>query len=159
HLRIAVELERRNGNSLAEVAQSLAHHYSRTTRADKAFAYSAMAAKQNLRVYSLEEAAAQCRMALSLLEQNGACANDAALADLLPDFAYILQLQFEITSLIGIVETWLGRVDRLGNKTNAAVVLHHYAMALLWACRYRDALVVQRKLSTMAESLQDDKAI
>jgi class 3 adenylate cyclase/tetratricopeptide (TPR) repeat protein len=159
HLRIAEELEARNGNRLAEVAQSLAHHYAQTTRADKAFAYSAMAAKQNLGVYSLEEAAAQCRTALSLLEQDGACANDAALADLLADFACILQLQFEISSLIGIVETWMSRVDRLGNEKHAAVMLHHYAMALLWACRYRDALVVQRKLSAMAESLQDDRAM
>jgi len=118
-----------------------------------------MAAKQNLGVYSLEEAAAQCRMALSLLEQDADCADDAALADLLADFASILQLQFEILSLIGIVETWMGRVDRLGNEKHAAVMLHHYAMALLWACRYRDAQAAQRKLSSMAESLQDDEAI
>jgi predicted ATPase len=139
HLRVAEEIEHRNGNRLREVAQSLAHHYSQTTRADKAFAYSAMAAKQNLGVYSLEEAAAQCRMALSLLEQDGTCADDAALADLLADFAHILQLQFEISSLIEVVETWMSRVERLGNERHAAVMLHHYGMALLWACRYHDA--------------------
>jgi class 3 adenylate cyclase len=159
HLRIAEELEHRGGNRLREVAQALAHHYSQTKRADKAFAYSAMAAKQNLGVYSLEEAAAQCRTALSLLERDGACADDAALADLLADFAFVLHLQFEISSLIRMVETWIGRVDRLGNEKRAAVMLHHYAMALLWACRYRDALAAQRKLSAMAESLQDDEAI
>ena len=38
-------------------------------------------------------------------------------------------------------------------------MLHHYAMALLWACRYRDALALQRKQPAMAESLQDDEAI
>jgi class 3 adenylate cyclase len=159
HLRIAEELERRSGNRLAEVAQSLAHHYAQTRQADKAFAYSAMAAKQNLGVYSLEEAAMQCRTALSLLEQDGACTDDAALANLLADFALILQLQFEISSLIGIVEAWIGRVDRLGDDVHAAVMLHHYAMALLWAGRYREALIVQRKLSAMADSLRDDKAI
>lgn len=126
HHRIAEELELRNGNRLPEVAQSLAYHYAQTRRADKAFVYSAMAAKQNLGVYSLEEAAAQCRMALSLLEQDGGCADDAALAD----FASVLQLQFEISSLIGTVETWMGRVDRLGDDKRAAMVLHHYAMAL-----------------------------
>ena len=98
-------------------------------------------------------------MALSLLEQDGTCADDAALTDLLADYASILQLQFEISSLIGVVEAWMGRVDRLGNEKHAAVVLHHYAIALWWAERYRDALVVQRKLSAMADSLQDDKAI
>ena len=118
-----------------------------------------MAAKQNFGVYPIKEPAAQCRMALSLLEQDGACADDAALADLLADFAYLLQLQFEIPSLITTVEAWMGRVVRLGNEKHAAVMLHHYAMALLWNGRYRKALVVQRKLSAMAESLQDDKAI
>ena len=53
----------------------------------------------------------------------------------------------------------MGRVVELGNEKHAAVMLHHYAMALLWNGRYREALVVQRKLSAMAESLQDDKAI
>jgi class 3 adenylate cyclase len=159
HLKIAEELEHRHGNLLREVAQNLAHHYAQTTRADKAFAYSAMAAKQNLGVYSLEEAAAQCRTALSLLEQDGTCADDAALADLLADFAHILQLQFEISSLIKVVETWMSRVERLGNEKHAAVMLHHYGMALLWACRYRDALAVQRKQSDMADGLQDDETI
>jgi len=159
HLRIAEELERRNDNRLTEVAQSLAHHYAQTQRANKAFAYSAMAAKQNLRVYSLEEAAAQSKTALSLIERDGACADDAALADLLADFAHILQLQFEIQPLISTVQAWIGRIDRLGNDKAAAVVLHHYATALSWAGRHHDTLVVQRKLSAMADSLRDDKAL
>jgi class 3 adenylate cyclase len=39
HLKIAGEIEHRNGNRLAEVAEVLANHYSRTNRTDKAFAY------------------------------------------------------------------------------------------------------------------------
>jgi predicted ATPase len=38
HLKIAEEIERRSGNRLPEVVESLAHHYGQTDRADKAFA-------------------------------------------------------------------------------------------------------------------------
>ncbi len=49
HLKIAEEIERRSGNRLAEVVETLAHHYSQTDRADKAFTYLAMAGAKSLR--------------------------------------------------------------------------------------------------------------
>jgi predicted ATPase len=39
HGKIAEEIARRSGNRLIEVAEVLAHHYSQTNQADKAFAY------------------------------------------------------------------------------------------------------------------------
>ena len=48
HLKIAEEIERRSGNRLTEVAEILAHHYGQTDRADKAFAYLAMAGAKSL---------------------------------------------------------------------------------------------------------------
>ena len=42
HLKIAAEIERRAANRLAEVAETLAHHYAQTDRADKTFTYLAM---------------------------------------------------------------------------------------------------------------------
>ena len=56
HLKIAEEVERRSDNRLTEVAEMLAHHYSQTDRADKAFAYLALAGAKSLGVYSLDEA-------------------------------------------------------------------------------------------------------
>jgi predicted ATPase len=47
--KIAEEIERRSGNRLAEAAEVLAHRYSQTDRADKAFAYLAMAGSKSLR--------------------------------------------------------------------------------------------------------------
>ena len=52
HLKVAEELERRGGNRLTEIAEVLAHHYAQTSRADKAFAYLAMAGDKSLDVYS-----------------------------------------------------------------------------------------------------------
>jgi predicted ATPase len=56
HLKIAKEIERRSGNRWTEVAEVLAHHYSHTDLADKAFAFLAMAGSKSLNVYSLDEA-------------------------------------------------------------------------------------------------------
>jgi hypothetical protein len=48
------------------------------------------------------------------------------------------------------------QVLRLGNHKLSALVLHNYAYALLWTTRYEEASVVQKKLSAMAELLDDD---
>ena len=68
HSRIAREIERRSGNRLIEVAESLAHHYSQTDNARKAFTYLAMAGSRSLSVYSLEEAEAHFSAAIALVE-------------------------------------------------------------------------------------------
>ena len=76
HLRIAEEIERRSGNRLIEVAETLAHHYSQTDRTSKAFAYLSMAGNKSLSVYSLDEATAYFSSALAFLDKNPDCASD-----------------------------------------------------------------------------------
>ena len=68
HLKIAEEIERRSANRLPEVAETLAYHYTSTSRTDKAFLYLAMAAKKCLDIHSLDEADRYARQALDLLE-------------------------------------------------------------------------------------------
>jgi predicted ATPase len=69
HLKIAEEIERRSGNRLTEVAEVLAHHYSQTDRADKAFSYLSMAGSKSLSVYSIDEASTHLNAALALLDE------------------------------------------------------------------------------------------
>ena len=83
HLKIAEEIERRSGNRLTEVAEVLAHHYSQTDRADKAFAYLSMAGSKSLSVYSLDEATTHFTAALALLDKNPDCASDDQVAEFL----------------------------------------------------------------------------
>ena len=85
HSRIAEEIERRSGNRLIEVAETLAHHYSQTDHADKAFAYLSMAGSRSLSVYSLEEAEAHFSAAIALVEANPECASDQQIANALVD--------------------------------------------------------------------------
>jgi hypothetical protein len=76
HSKIAEEVERRSGNRLTEVAEVLAHHFSQTDLADKAFAYLSMAGSKNLSMYSLDEGSIHFAAALSLLEKYPDCASD-----------------------------------------------------------------------------------
>ena len=92
HLKIAEEIERRSGNRLIEVAETLAHHYSQTDRADKAFTYLAMAGSRSLSVYSLDEAEAHFSAAIALVEANPECASDQQIANALVDCT-MLQMQ------------------------------------------------------------------
>ena len=76
---------------LIEVAEVLAHHYSQTDRADKAFAYLSMAGSKSLSVYSLEEAATHFAAALALLDKNPDCASDDQFADFLVSLYAVIE--------------------------------------------------------------------
>jgi predicted ATPase len=76
HLKIAEEIERRSGNRLPEVVESLAHHYGRTDRADKAFEYLAMTGNKSLRVYAIGDAGNHFAAAIALLDKHPDCATD-----------------------------------------------------------------------------------
>jgi tetratricopeptide (TPR) repeat protein len=80
HLKAAEELERRAGNRLTEIAETLAHHYAATTRADKAFAYLSMAGDKSLDVYAILEAEKYFRQALTVFEAQKTCSDQLAVA-------------------------------------------------------------------------------
>ena len=96
HLKIAEEIERRSGNRLVEVAEVLAHHYSQTDHADKAFTYLSMAGSKSLSVYSLDEAAAHFSAALALLDKNPDCASDDQVADFFVPYTLLLNMNVQI---------------------------------------------------------------
>ena len=81
HLKIAEEVERDHKNRLAEVAETLAHHYGQTDRFGKAFSYLALAGAKSLGLYSLEEAEKYLAAAIALLEMNPECASDQQVAE------------------------------------------------------------------------------
>jgi predicted ATPase len=83
HLKIAQEIERRSGNRMTEVAETLARHYSQTDRADKAFTYLAMAGAKGLAAYSFDEADSHFAAAIAVLDKHPDCASNQQVADLL----------------------------------------------------------------------------
>lgn len=158
HLRIAEEVERRGENRLAEVVETLAHHFSQTDRAEKAFEYLAMAGAKSLGVYSLDEAHKYLALAINLLDKSPDCANDKQVAELIAGYALHsnLLLQFKVTT--DTVERFASRLDRLGDCVGRILVQHQYVVALIHSMRYREAEIAQRYLSLTAERLGDTKS-
>jgi class 3 adenylate cyclase len=158
HAKIGKEIERRGGNRLPEVAEILAHHYSHTHMADKAFAYLLMAGSKALDVYSLDEATTQLSSALALLDEHPTCASDNEFAKFFVAHSFLLYLSGRWKILIDTLERHLPRIDRLGDDPSVLVIRHFYVLALAFNARYQDATAVQRKTLEMAYRLGDSKS-
>jgi tetratricopeptide (TPR) repeat protein len=158
HLRIAEEIERRSSNRLAEVAEVLAHHYSKTDRVNKAFAYGSMAGIKSLSVYSLDEATIHFVAALALLDKNPDCASDGNVADFLAAYATLLHMSTRIETMIGVLRRYLSRIDRLGNDSRSVLIRHHYIFALIYNTRYEEAAAIQQETSAIAERAGDNRS-
>ena len=159
HLKIAEEIERRSGNRLAEVVETLAHHYGQTDRADKAFAYLAMAGAKSLRVYSFDEAGIQFAAAIALLDANPGCAGDHEIVEMLSHFALYTTASWQMRLTTATVDRFRASLERVSDSQTAIVVQHHYVIALMVCGRYRDAESAQARLSAMAARLGDAPAI
>jgi len=155
HLKIAEEIERRGGNRLAEVAETLAHHYSQTNRPDKAFTYLAIAGAKSLGIYSLGDANHYFAAAIALLDKNPDCVSDQQVAELLADYALCLILSARFKLLTETAELFIPRLDRAGDDPNCVLVRHYYVMALICSSQYREAEKVQTDLSAMAARLRE----
>jgi tetratricopeptide (TPR) repeat protein len=159
HLKIAEEIERRSSNRLTEVVEVLAHHYSQTDRADKAFSYLSMAGSKSLNVYSVDEASTHLNAALALLDENPGCASDDQVADFLIFVTLLLNLKLEVSVMIAVLERYLARADRLKEDPRVVLIRHHYVFALVWNARYREAVVTQRETSAIADRLGDARSM
>ena len=158
HLKTADEIERRSANRLTEVAEELAHHYSQTEHAGKAFTYLCMAGSKSLSVYSLEEAATHLNAALALLDKNVDCASDDQVAEFLICYATLSNLNAKIENTIRVLARHFARIDRLGDDPRAVLIRHQYVFALIWGARYREAALMQGETSPIANRLGDSRS-
>ena len=158
HLRIAEEIESRSGNRLTEVAEILAHHYSQTTRPEKAFVYLSVAGTKSLGIYSLDEATTHFSAALALLDDNPDCASDDQIAEFLVSYASLLNMNLRISAAIDVLGRYLSRIDGLGDDSRVILIRHHYILALLWNTRYREAAAVQQETSPIAARVGDSRS-
>jgi class 3 adenylate cyclase len=158
HFRIAEEVERRSGNRLLEVAETLAHHYGQAARPDKAFVYMAMASAKSLRIYSFEEAGYWFDAAFSLVEAQADCATDGQVAAALADYVLYLNASFQPKIVTATVERCRDRIDRGGDSQASIVIQHHYTLALLFLGRYSESHAAQKYLSAMAARIGDAPA-
>jgi class 3 adenylate cyclase len=158
HLRIAEAMERRGSNRLAEVAETLAYHYSNTDRADKAFTYLAWAGLKSLGVYSLDEADQYFAAAVALVNKEPACASDAQLADMLANYALCSNISLKLKQIIDLATHFQPRLERLGDSQQRALIRYHYVQTLLWSSKFKQAEQAQRELAAMTDRLGDARS-
>jgi predicted ATPase/class 3 adenylate cyclase len=155
HLKIADEIERRSGNRLTEVAEILAHHYSRTDSAEKAFTYLSMSGSKSLNVYSLDESLVHFTAALAFLDNHSSCATDGQVTDFLISYSRLLLLRLEVTAAVDVLQRYFSRVESLGDHVNGVVARSTYVLLLANNARYQEAAAIQRQALGIAERLGD----
>jgi tetratricopeptide (TPR) repeat protein len=159
HRKIAEALEKRSERRLAEVAETLAHHYALTDRKDLAFTYLAMAGAKSVGVFSLDEADQYFASALALYERDPTCADDERFAECLANYALCSNISLRVKTIIDLAARFRPILNRLGDNRHHVLFLHHYAASLVWNGQYLEALRVQKDLSAMAERLGDPKSV
>ena len=159
HQKAAEALEESYGDKSADVADVLAHHYARTQRSEKAVYYLSLAAKKNLRVFSLAEAQAQLDQALARIEAEPACADDKLLAEIVVDRLMVCCWEADFTGMADIAERYRQRLEAAGDSRELSRVLSWLGEGYLNATRFDDAERVLERARTIGEELQDQECI
>jgi class 3 adenylate cyclase/tetratricopeptide (TPR) repeat protein len=158
HLAMATEIERRSQNRLSEVAEALALHYGQTDRVDKWFLYLVMAGEKSLGIYSLSEAEQYFQRALSLVEDEPKCTDDAGFINLLTDMSYLLTLTSEFIRIARLIERHKSRIESLGDSSQSVIVLTTGCFAAFSMSRFRSGLEAAKQVMAMALRLDDDRS-
>jgi class 3 adenylate cyclase/tetratricopeptide (TPR) repeat protein len=159
HQKAAEALEESYGEKTADVADVLAHHYARTQRSEKAVYYLSLAAKKNLRVFSLAEAQAQLDQALARIEAEPACADDKLLAEIVVDRLMVCCWEADFTGMAEIAERYRQRLEAAGDSRELSRVLSWLGEGYLNATRFDAAERVLERASTIGEEFQDQECI
>jgi tetratricopeptide (TPR) repeat protein len=159
HEKAATAIEHTHANRLGEAADVLAHHYSHTERAEKAVRYLALAGEKSLGVYSLEDAEARFRAVLKLLEQHPDAANDAFLADVLLGLARVMYFNIEFNAIMELVETYLPRVEALGDKRRLSRFLFESGYAHVFASKVKEGRKLLGRARALGEEIGDDLSV
>lgn len=158
HLKIAEEIERRSANRLPEMAETLAYHYTSTTRADKAFFYLALAAKKCLDIHSLDEADRYARQALRLLETCPDCADQLAVADVMANHVHVLYEKSDFHELKLAAESYIPRLEAIGDSAQLVFTMYFHALGLAGHTDFAGCERVSKKALEVAERIGDLKA-
>ncbi|HZZ21897.1 MAG TPA: AAA family ATPase [Roseiarcus sp.] len=128
HLRVAEELERRGGNRLMEIAETLAHHFSETPRVDRAFAYLAMAGDKSLDIYALHEAEENYRHALKIFDDHDACASSDSVAAVVLRLLEAFVLESDYRDFGHVTEKYLPMIRKAGDSPDLVKALYYQGL-------------------------------
>ena len=67
-----------------------------------------------------------------------------------------MSIKFKV--MIDVIRRYLPRIDSLSDNPRVVLIRHHYAFALCWNGKYREAAAVQRETLPIAERLGDARS-
>jgi class 3 adenylate cyclase len=158
HLKVANAIELRGATRISEVAEPLAYHFSLSARHDKAFRYCTLAGRKCLDIYSLEESERYFRKALSLLGVVPKCADDQAMATVVANLLEVLYLRGDLLGLGEIAESYIPRLQALGDTPQLVFALWFHCMLLEHHCDFSAAEVRAKLALSIAQRLNDIRA-
>ena len=158
HLKVGNAIELRASSRLSEVVEALAHHFSLSSRHDKAFRYCSLSGTKCLEIYSLEEAEGYFRKALSLLGMAPRCAEDSAMATAVASLLEVLYLKGDLIGLREVAEQYIPRLELIGDTPQLVFALYFHCMLLNHACEFRAAEARAESAVEIAGHLNDVRA-
>jgi len=159
HERTAQVLEDRHAQSIGEITEILAHHYSHTPRTEKAVRYIAEAGAKCLRVYSLDEADLHLCKAVELMEQVAGCAENTFFVDVLLQLARVKYFRADMYGLISLLKPHLARVEALDDPERLANFLFEIGYAQVFGGDAENGMALLKRSRTIAEGINDDLII
>jgi class 3 adenylate cyclase/tetratricopeptide (TPR) repeat protein len=159
HLKIANEIERRNGNRLVEVSEQLAHHYSATARTEKAFRYLSMSGRKSLDVYSIEEAEQFFRRALDLADSQKIDASREAIADAIVGNLEANYLKCDMVETKRVAERYLPQLEAMGDTPQLVFALYFLGSAIQGNYEFKEAERRAKRALAISERIGDVRAI
>jgi class 3 adenylate cyclase len=159
HLRLAQSLEQDYADRLDEVVDEIADHYAHTKRLDKTAEFLALAGEKSLGLYSLDAAATRFDRVLDIDRDNPGVVGDALLARVLLKLCRIYYFQYEFTKLIGLVDTYLPRIEALGDKKILGRFLFETGYAHVFGAKQDTGVLLLERAREVAESIGDEETI
>jgi class 3 adenylate cyclase len=158
HRKVANAIELRGATRISEVAETLAHHFSCSARHDKAFHYLSLSGRKCLDIYSLEEAESYFRKALNILGAVPSCADNQAMATVVANLLEVLYLKGDLLRLREIAESYIPRLQALGDTPQLVFALYFHIMLLEHHCDFRAAEARANLALDIAQRLGDIRA-
>jgi class 3 adenylate cyclase/tetratricopeptide (TPR) repeat protein len=144
---------------LAEVADELAYHFSRTGDLDRKLRYLRLAGEKSQRLYSIESAHRRFRQALDLAEANPGKAGDAYVCDLVLSLSRIHYFEGDFGAITRLTEEYLPVFEGLGDASRLARCLAELGYSQVFAARSEVGRPLLERVLEMGREHGDPAAI
>lgn len=159
HRRAAEAIEQLHSDHLGEWADSLAHHYGRSNRDEKALRYLALAGRRSLGVYALDEAGQRFERAAEIVDKATNGLDRTAFFDMVIDWVRLFYYRKDFPGMIALVERFLPQVEQEADRRNLSLLLFWRAFAKTMDLRDEEAREELKRALALGEEIGDDECI